>query len=96
MITIVKTISREFGDSELEIEAEYDDSICIICRKMNVSRVFGGERSTGGKIEIYGNFSLTEHNGFLQMDEISRQDAEDALAVFKAIFGESENQEDNG
>jgi len=99
MIRNVKVTSdSDSREESLEVECIFDDSERRIERKLTVTRCSGEESSnnpygTNGKIVVTGNFCFVESDHMFQLDEHSIQDAEDALSVFKAIFGETQEND---
>jgi hypothetical protein len=95
MIVEVKVTSRgDLGLQRAEMCDVFDDGERHITHKMTVTRAYGessctNPEGTNGKIEIYGDFTYKENNeGIMVIDGLSQDALDNAIPVFKAIFGE--------
>lgn len=96
MIKSVNLKSPDDGDSyqEIAVVTVYDDGERRIEHDMTVLRgsneaSCNNPTGTNGRIAVNGNFTYIEYDdGKLVLDEISQEAIDDAVAVFKVIFGE--------
>jgi len=80
----------------IEVETIYDDMEIHLQGKMTVKRGYGygsctNEDGTDGKIEVYGDFTFVEKaDGSMALSPFSQESIDDAVAVFRLMFGEHE------
>jgi len=101
MIKSVKLIEGLESPNEIiQVETVHDDGESHYESKMTVRRGMGegtcsNPDGTDGRIEIYGDFTYIETengSGEMVLSEHSKEDIDDAIAVFRVMFGERMEQ----
>ena len=96
MIRWVRTLSPTDGyeGAAIKVKCAYEDSNKRIEHLLLVKRFIGADsctnvNGTDNLIEVHGNFTFIENkDGRQELDQFSQYSINDAISVFKAMFGE--------